>query len=481
MVFELAFATSVCFAQSSSQTAISSERKQRQYLEVINQLFYYIQQQYVEEVAPEKLYEGALKGMLESLDDPYSVYMDKADWRSISDTTVGNFGGVGLQITKPAASTPEKPAYVEVAQPIEGSPGEKAGIQAGDLIIKINDVDTDTISMEEVLNMLRGTVGESVDVTIRRGRKLEFTRTLVRAVIENPTVKFGMIEDTHTGYIKLSSFSTNTARHVQEAIDSFKEKHYDSLIVDIRNNGGGLLASAVDIANKFIDEGPIVSTKSRISYENTVYKASADKTTVKGIPVIVLINGASASASEILSGALKDTKVAYLVGEKTYGKGSVQIPRGLVNEDGFKITVARYYSPSDTNIDKIGIVPDREVKFPEFTTEEDEAFVALMESSKINEYVEAHEGMTEKDIADYAVVLAKDYALSERVLRKLIRNEVYRTRPAMLYDLDYDVQLTEALKIFEEEDFEKLLETSKTLKELQAEVMAQKEETAQEK
>lgn len=463
----LSAAASQCFAQSASRTANLEEKKQRQYLDIINSLFYYIQQNYVEEVTAESLYEGAVSGMLKSLNDPYSVYMNKSEWRSISDTTMGNFGGVGLQITKPNESTPEKPAYVEVAQPIENSPGEKAGIQAGDLIIKINDTDTDKITMEEVLGMLRGTVGESVNVTIRRGKTLEFERTLVRAVIENPTVKFGMIEGTRTGYIRLISFSTNTARHVQEAIDLFKGENYDSLIIDLRNNGGGLLSSAVSIADKFIDEGPIVSTKSRIQGENYVYTASKDKTVVRDIPTIVLINGASASASEILSGALKDTKAAYLVGEKTYGKGSVQVPSKLVNDDGFKITVARYYSPSDTNIDKIGIVPDREVKYPEFSDDEDKAFADLMKSEKISSYVENHQDMTEEDIASYAQSLCQEYPLEERVLRKLIRNEVYRTKPALLYDLDYDLQLNEALRIFAEEDFDALMKDTKTLQELQ--------------
>lgn len=287
-ILVLSIFSSQCFAQSQTPTADAEMKRQKQYLDVINSLYYFIQQNYVEEVDPQKLYAGALKGMLESLDDPYSVYMNKSEWRSLTDTTVGNFGGVGLSITKPNESTPEKPAYVEVAAPIDNSPGARAGIHSGDLIIAINGTDTSTITMDEVLGMLRGTVGESVNVTIRRGKKIEFGCTLVRAVIENPTVSFDMIGD--TGYIRISEFSVKTAERVQEALDSFKEKNYKSLIIDLRNNGGGLLSSAVDIADKFIDEGPIVSTKSRIDYENSVYFADRKKTVVRGIPVIVLIN-----------------------------------------------------------------------------------------------------------------------------------------------------------------------------------------------
>ncbi len=466
-LFVFSLMASQCFAQSPSDTAGKS-RRDREYLQLINSLYCYIQQNYVEEVDPELLYQGAIKGMLDSLGDPYSSYLSKNDWRSLSDTTSGSFGGVGLSISKPAESTPGKPSYVEVAQPIDDSPGDRAGIQPGDKIIKIDGVDTSTITMNEVLGMLRGTVGEPVTVTILRGKAMEFDRTLVRAIIENPTVKYGMIRD--TGYIRISEFSTNTADRVQDAIDSFRRANYKSLVIDLRNNGGGLLAAAVNIADKFIDNGIIVSTKSRIPYENNEFKASARKTTVDpSIPVIVLINRASASASEILAGALKDTHRAYLVGERSFGKGSVQIPTELIDNDGFKITVAKYYSPSDVNIDKTGIPPDREVPYETFSEDEEKAYAALMESTEIADYVEEHPGMEDVDIGSYAVDLQKKYDLDLRILRKAVRNEVYRTRKALPYDLDYDLQLSAALEIFKSEDVRALLGQTKTLKEIQEE------------
>lgn len=473
-MFLLAVGASQCFAQS--QTGTSSDPRtadlktvrNRQYLEIINSLYYYIQQNYVEEVDPEVLYQGALKGMLESLKDPHSAYLSKDEWRNLSDTTTGSFGGVGLSISKPSESTPEKPAYVLVAQPIDGSPGEQAGIQSGDRIIKIDGVDTSTITMNEVLDMLRGTVGEPVTVTIRRGKNMEFDRTLIRAVIETPSVKYGMIRS--TGYIKISEFSINTAPVVQEALESFEAENYDSLIIDLRNNGGGLLNAAVGVVDKFVDSGTIVETKSRIPYENQVFTASAKNTVVAdNIPVIVLINRASASASEIVAGALKDTHRAYLVGEKSYGKGSVQIPTPLIASDGFKITVAKYYSPTDVNIDKIGIPADRTVNYPDFTEEEEKAYSALMSDDKIAEYVENHPGMTDVDIGTYAVKLQKDYNLDLRLIRKVIRNEVERTKKPRLYDLDYDLQLNAALDMFANEDVLALSKSAKTLLEIQAE------------
>ncbi len=468
IVLVLGIGASVCFASSSGKTNTSDEKKKREYMELINSVFDYVSRNYVEEIDSKVLYEGAMKGMLESLGDPYTTYLNEKDWSSLSDTTVGNFGGVGLSISKPAVSTAEKPAYVEVASPIEDSPGFKAGIQAGDLIIAINGEDTASITMDEVLSRLRGTVGESVTVTIRRGKNIEFDKTLVRAVIEVPTVKYGMLNK--SGYLRIIEFTPNTASRVQEALDSFKENNFTSLIIDLRNNPGGLITSVVDVADKFIDEGPIVSTKSRLSFENSVYTASEKKTTMpKNIPIIVLINKGSASAAEILSGALKDNHLAYLIGERTYGKGSVQQPMSLPNKDGFKMTIARYYTPSDTNIDKIGIPPDLEVKYPEFTEQEEKAFLDLANENVIAKYVEAHPNMSEAQISAYASSLAVNYKLERRVLRKLIRNEVEHTKPARLYDLDYDIQLNEALKILEKGNFKTLVKNTKTLKQLQTE------------
>ena len=322
--------------------------------------------------------------------------------------------------------------------------------------------------MNEVLGMLRGTVGEPVTVTIRRGKTMEFDRTLVRAVIENPSVKYGMIRS--TGYIRISEFSPNTAEGVQNAIDSFAAENYNSLIIDLRNNGGGLLSAAVAVVDKFVDSGTIVATKSRIAYENNVFTASEKNTIVDdNIPIIVLINRASASASEIVAGALKDAHWAYLVGERSYGKGSVQIPTQLIANDGFKITVAKYYSPTDVNIDKIGIPADRTVDYPEFSEEEEKAYSAIMSDDKIAEYVEDHPGMTDVDIGTYAVQLQKDYNIDLRIIRKIVRNEVDRTKKARLYDLDYDLQLNAALDMFANEDVRSLSKSAKTLKEIQAE------------
>lgn len=463
--------TNSVFGKPAGDSQNADAQKSRQYMELINSIFDYVQRNYVEEIDARKLYEGALKGMLSSLDDPYSSYLNEKDWSNMSDTTLGNFGGVGLTISKLYVSTPEHPAYVEVASPIEDSPGFKAGIKTGDLIIAINGEDTAPMSMDDVLARLRGTVGESVFVTVKRGKNMVFERELVRAVIEVPTVKYGMIEK--TAYLKLIEFTPNTSERVQEALDSFKKQKFESLIIDLRNNPGGLINSAIEIADKFIDNGQIVSTKSRIEYENNVFTASPKRTTVKkNIPIVILINRGSASASEILSGALKDNHLAYLVGDRTYGKGCVQQVIPLPNNDGFKITIANYYTPSDVNIDKIGIPPDKEIKFADLTEDEEKAFIDLDKDGWIERYVEDHEGMTENDIALFAEEVQKKYNLEVRLIRKLIRNEVERKTGTALYDLDYDIQLVEALRILKEEDFKTLVANTKTLKQLQDEAVA---------
>lgn len=474
-IFVLSVFTSQCFAQSNSET--SSKATSKQYLGQFGAIYEWIQKNYVDEVDPQVLYRGALKGMLSELGDPYTTYLDESLSRSLGDTTSGQFGGVGLTISKPYESTPDKPAYVEVSSPVEDTPGAKAGIQAGDLIISVNGTDTSTITMDEVLGILRGKVGESVDLVIRRGKNMEFPVTLVRAIIEVPTVKFGTIDAGESGfgkgkigYLKIIEFTPLTPEKVQQALDSFSKDKVSSLIIDLRNNPGGLITSVENVADKFIDEGPIVSTKSRIAYENTVFIASKKKTTWRGTPIIVLINKGSASAAEILSGALKDNHLAYLVGQRSYGKGSVQQVLPLSDTEGIKCTVARYYTPSDVNIDKIGIPPDREILFPVLSENGEKQFEDLMKDDSIAKYVEANGGdaMTEKQISAYAKELKKTCTeIDEPTLRKLIRNEVYKTKGSMLYDLDYDIQLNEAIKILQTENFKNLVSNAKTLKELQ--------------
>jgi len=462
-------------AQGTVDTGTSNTAQVRNYSNIMQSVFDFIIRNYVEEVDPRVVFEGAMNGMFGALEDPYSSFLTEADMKDMNDTTQGSFGGVGLNITKAVVPRPDgKPMWVEVASPIEDTPGWRAGINPGDFITEINGIPTETISMDEVLGMLRGTPGETVRLMIRRGERMEFPVTLTRAIIEVPTVKHAMIGD--TGYLKLLTFTPMSAERAREAILDFQAHNYKSLILDLRNNYGGLLNSAVEISNLFLDSGLVVRIRSRIRSENRDFNASGSTLVPANIPVIVLINRGSASASEIVAGALKDRGRAYLVGEKTFGKGSVQQVYPLSNT-GFKLTTARYYTPSDVNIDKIGIPPDREVLFPEYTEEDSVKLNELVNANRIPEWVEKNPQASSAQIDAFAVSLEREYRLDLPLLRRLIRNEINRTVIAPVYDLEYDVQLQEAMNIFRSGNYNNLLRNSRTLRALQEE--AEQNEFAQ--
>ncbi|MDR0290225.1 MAG: S41 family peptidase [Treponema sp.] len=447
---------------------VDNSQRNRRYMVTIQQVFDFIQRHYVEEVDSKVIFEGAMTGIFEALGDPYSTFLPESEMRELNDTTQGTFGGVGLYINKLTGDTP----YVEVASPIEDTPGWRAGINPGDLIIEINGESTDKLSMDEVLARLRGTPGVVVNLLIRRGERLEFPVALTRAIIEVPTAKHEMIGN--IGYLKLLNLTPMTADRAADAINEFRKNNYQGLILDLRNNYGGLLNSAVDVSSLFLDGGLVVSTKSRIPSENQSFNTRRRNLVSSNIPVVVLINKGSASASEIVAGALKDRGRAFLVGEKSFGKGSVQQVYPLDNA-GFKITTARYYTPSEASIDKIGIPPDRLVRFPEFTDADVEHLSRLISDNKIPTYVKENPQATYAQIEAFARILERDYTLDFSLLRRLIRNEQNRTTIAPVFDLEYDVQLQEAVNIINSGNFRTLMQTTKTLKALQEEAAATEE------
>ena len=451
----------------SSSSGINQAQQNRRYISIMQNVFDFIQRNYVDEIDSKKLFEGAMNGMLGALEDPYSSFLSESDMSDMNDTTQGSFGGVGLNITKAVTPRPDgKPMWVEVASPIEDTPGWRAGINPGDFIVEIDGMPTENITMDEVLSKLRGTPGTSVRLLIRRGERMVFPVTITRAVIEVPTAKHAMIGD--TGYLKLLTFTPMTADRARDAINEFRNNNYKSLILDLRNNYGGLLNSAVDISSLFFDGGPIVSIKSRIASENRNFSARRNSLVPANIPIIVLINRGSASASEIVAGALKDRGRAYLVGERTFGKGSVQQVYPL-DGTGFRLTTARYYTPSDVNIDKIGIPPDREVKFPEYTEEDAVKVNELINANRIPEFAERNPQASAAQVEAFAVSLEREYHLDLALLKRMIRNELNRTIIAPVYDLEYDVQLQEALNILRNGSYPSLMHNSKTLKVLQEE------------
>jgi carboxyl-terminal processing protease len=426
--------------------AESQEKDANYYLSLFRQVFLFVQKHYADEdkVDPHKLVEGAFKGLFESLDDPHSAYLGPDEMRRLRDDTTGEFGGVGIYILKTDRG-------VEVARPIQGTPAHREGIYAGDTIIAVEGDSIVELSIDEVVKLLRGRPGTDVTMTILRGESYTFDITLTREMIEVPTVRSAMIDD-DIAYLYILKFTPMTLERVREAVERFEKEAYEAMILDLRSNPGGLLSSVVNISDLFLDRGGIiVSTRSRIPSENRVYRAKKSPLVEKDIDIIVLIDKYSASAAEILTGALKDTNRALIMGETSYGKGSVQqiIP---VDGAGFRLTTSKYYTPSGTSIDKVGIEPDRIIDRETYTEEELESYRRLVEDGSIKDFVQANPDPSEKQIAAFIESLrAEGNVLREERIRKSIKDEVNRLKNIItVYDLEFDRDLREAVETLRE-------------------------------
>jgi len=441
------------FAQGPSTEQGDTEEA----LEVFENVFRFVQENYVEEVDPEVLLEGALTGLFESLEDPYSMYLDTAAMRGLTDTTTGEFGGVGMYIAKERPEDDEEGSgYVEIVAPIEDTPAFRAGMRAGDLIIGVRDADEDEftptaeLTIDQAVDKLRGTPGSKVVIRVRRGERAVFNVTLERAIIQVPTARYAMI-DGDIGYLRIIQFTPLTVEAVAEAVEFFEENNYESMIVDVRTNPGGRLDSVIDVADLFLDGGTIVGTASRIPMENDRFTAESETLIDEDIPVVVLINQGSASAAEILAGALQDRNRAYLIGKTTFGKGSVQQVR-RVAEGGFRLTMSRYYLPSGRFIDKVGVDPDLEIEPPQLTDEESEIYAELLNSERIVDWVEENRAPTEREIERFVDSLQSgDFDLRDRWIEIAIRDEVNRQNNVQqVYDLEHDVMLQSAVELLED-------------------------------
>ena len=312
-----------------------------------------INKEYVDEVDQSKGMDAAINGLLQSL-DPYSSYMTPESLEGMQTETSGKFGGLGIEVNMQSG-------VVKVISPIDNTPASKAGIKAGDYIIKINNEQVQGKSLMEAVDLMRGPVGSSIELTIRRrGEKKALIFNITREIIEIQSVKSELLDD-NIGYIRLTSFNENSSTQVKEKINELKKnKNLKAYILDMRNNPGGLLSQAIRISDFFLENGEIVSTKSRKVSENRKWFAKkGDLTNNKTL--IVLINYGSASASEIVAGALKDHKRAIIIGENSYGKGSVQSIIPLKNRGAIRLTIAKYYLPSGKSISEVGVTPDIEV------------------------------------------------------------------------------------------------------------------------
>ena len=333
--------------------AFSSENEIYKKIDLFGEVLEKINKEYVDEINQSESMDSAINGLLQSL-DPYSSYMSPEIYNEMQTETSGEFGGLGIEVSMESG-------VVKVISPIDDTPASKAGIKAGDYIVKINDTQVQGKSLTEAVELMRGPVGSSINLTIRRrGEKKALTFNIIREIIQIKSVKSDLLEK-NIGYIRLTSFNENSGKQIEREINKLeKDKKVKAYILDLRNNPGGLLSQAIRISDFFLEDGEIVSTKSRKSSENRKWFAKKGDLT-NGKTLVVLINYGSASASEIVAGALKDHKRAILIGENSFGKGSVQSIIPLKNEGAIRITVAKYYLPSGKSISQVGVSPDIEV------------------------------------------------------------------------------------------------------------------------
>ena len=312
-----------------------------------------INKEYVDEINLNDVMDAAINGVLQSL-DPYSAYMSPETFESMRTETSGEFGGLGIEVSMEAG-------VVKVISPLDESPAYEAGVKAGDYIVKINNHQVQGKTLSEAVDLMRGPVGSDIEITVRRrGERKALVFNITRKIIKIQSVKSEKI-DNNIGYIRLTAFNENSSAQVKKKIREFdKAKKINGYILDLRNNPGGLLSQAIKISDFFLSDGEIVSTKSRKENENRKWFANTGDI-LNGKTLVVLINNGSASASEILAGALKDHKRAILVGETTYGKGSVQSIIPLKNNGAIRLTISKYYLPSGVSISEVGVDPDIEI------------------------------------------------------------------------------------------------------------------------
>ena len=347
--FLIIFFTSFLFSQTINSNEIEIYKK----IDLFGEVLEKINKEYVDETNQSEGMDAAINGLLQSL-DPYSSYMSPEIFHEMQTETSGEFGGLGIEVSMEAG-------VVKVISPIDDTPASKAGIKAGDYIVKINNIQVQGKSLSEAVDLMRGPVGSGIELTVRRrGVKKALTFNITREIIEVQSVKSDLL-DNNIGYIRLTSFNDNSSEKIKKKIKKLKKnENLNAFILDLRNNPGGLLSQAIKISDFFLENGEIVSTKSRKKSENRKWFAKKGDIT-DGKTLLVLINYGSASASEIVAGALKDHKRAIILGESSYGKGSVQSIIPLKNKGAIRLTVAKYYLPSGKSISEVGVRPDIEV------------------------------------------------------------------------------------------------------------------------
>ena len=406
------------FFITSGFSLANSEKKQEantlplNEIRTFTEIFSKIKSDYVENIEDSTLLKNAIRGMLQGL-DPHSAYLDKDAYKELQEGTSGEFGGLGIEVGY-------EDGFVKVISPIDDTPAKRAGIKAGDLIIRLDGKSVKGISLMEAVKMMRGKPGSKIELTILRGgEEKPFNVTIVRDIITVKNIKAETIESAF-GYIRISNFQIHTVDDLSKALAKLKSENNNmlkGLVLDLRNNPGGLLNAAVGVSDLFLDEGLIVYTEGRVKGSKLKFNAKPSEM-FKDIPIIVLVNGGSASASEIVAGALQDHRRAIIMGERTFGKGSVQTILPMNDETALKLTTARYYTPSGRSIQASGIEPDMIVKNIKFDVKQNNNMSnGLIKESDLTGHLDSeatkNNSNQKKDSIDNSSLAETDYQLYE--------------------------------------------------------------------
>lgn len=395
---------------ANSDTATDTETLPYEDLRTFTEIFGRIKRDYVEPVSDKKLLEDAVRGMLSGL-DPHSAYLVPEEYQELKEGTTGQFGGLGIEVTM-------ENGFIKVVSPIDDTPAQKAGIKTGDLIIKLDDEPVKGMSLTDAVKKMRGEPGSKIVLTIvREGEEAPLKLTLTRDIIKVKSVKSRLLEKGY-GYVRISSFQSGTGDALKEALAALKKENggnLKGLVLDLRNNPGGVLNAAVEVSDVFLKSGLIVYTEGRIENSEMRFNAAPDDL-IEGAPIVVLINGGSASASEIVAGALQDQKRAVIMGEKSFGKGSVQTILPTSNGAAVKLTTARYYTPSGRSIQAEGIEPDVTLARVKLETIDKADFIPVKEAD-LSRHLQNGKGAADKknegSDKDKASLDVEDYSLHE--------------------------------------------------------------------
>ena len=387
-------------------------------IRVFADIFARVKKDYVEPVEDKELMKSAIRGMLSGL-DPHSTYLDKEEYKELHEGTTGEFGGLGIEVGL-------EDGFVKVIAPIDDTPAQRAGVKAGDVIIRLDDKSVKGIGLDEAVKLMRGKPGEPIVLTIvREGVEKPLKIEIVRAIIKVTSVKSRILDPGYF-YLRITQFQSHTAELLRKAIERLRKESKESVkgvVLDLRNNPGGVLNGAISVSDIFLEEGLIVYTEGRTKDSSTKFHAKPGDM-IDGVPLVVIVNGGSASASEIVAGALQDHRRAIILGEKTFGKGSVQTILPMNNGDAIKLTTARYYTPSGRSIQAKGIVPDIELHSLSVTRDTDKEFLQVKES-QLSGHLKSDEKLEVKETSEEdkeAPLAETDYPLFEalNLLKSLV-------------------------------------------------------------